>query len=363
MKHRINANYILGIIIITLFNTQYVNAQNDYLVSFSNPAQLWGNGIERIIEEAYRQFFITRIIGARVMNIRLPFAMNNERDAMLETKISYIGGGKANPQTLWSVINEILDSKDFSDYINALSSGREKVIIFDIAERKWSVSSDRLLIARMKSGSYIGLPHRPYILTSGKGAQESDVYNYLYCIGNVGIDCSGFVWHILSYIGEAGGINLGSILSPALGVPRGGDPALYAGTSFFNSGIPQIISINDEIRNLQPADILLFRDMDGTVSHSAIIQSIDFTKGIIRYLHCTNTASPEERGVHDSYIYFDPANTSISLKDPSLRWTKKRFGAFHGETVDFADDGERYRYRLNGGGRVVRIRALESLTW
>jgi len=348
-------------IILFLFSTQNAAAQEDYLTSFSDPALLWGNGIERVIEEAYRQFFITRIIGGRVMNIRLPFAMNSERDAMLETGIEYIGGGKAGPQTLWPVIEEILESQDFADYINALSSGREKIIIFDIPEQRWTMSTDLFLIARMKSGSYSGLPHRPYVLASGRGALESDVYNYLYCIGSVGIDCSGFVWQILTYIAEAGGINLGSVLSPVLGVPRGGDPAKFAGTSFFASPSAQILTISDEIRNLQPADILLFRDIDGVIGHSAIIQSIDWSRGIIRYLHCTNIASPEERGVHDSYIYFDPSNTAVSLKDSSLRWTKKRFGAFPGEAVDFIDDGERFRYRLNGGGRVVRIRALVSI--
>jgi len=328
------------------------------LISFSDPSLLWGNGIERVIEDAYRQFFITRIINGKVMNIRIPFAMNNERDMMIEGSITYIGAGKGNPQMLKTAMERILDSSDFQRYISALSSGREKVVIFDLAERTWAMSSDLFLIAQLKSGSYAGLPHRPYALTSGRGATESDVYNYLYCIGNVGIDCSGFVWQILSYIGNAGGINLGAVLTPALGVPSGGNPALYVGTSFYNSSSTQIIPVNDEIRNLRPADILLFRDFEGTIVHSAVIQSIDWTRGVIRYLQCNNIAPSEERGVHEAFIYFDPSNTSMSLKDPSLHWTKKRFGAFAGEYIPFADDGERYRYRLNGGGRVVRLRAL-----
>jgi hypothetical protein len=333
-------------------------AQTNHLASFSDPSQIWGNGIERVIEEAYRQFFRTRIIDGRVMNIRLPFAMNNDRDIMLGRKINIVGEGKGNPQVLWPLIEEILDSREFAEYIEALSSGREKIIIFDIPERRWSIQTDLFIIARIKAGSYRGLPHRPYVLTSGRGALESDVYNYLYCIGSIGIDCSGFVWHILTYIARQGGIDLGAILSPVLGVPQGADPALYAGTAFFNSRNPQIISVNDEIRNLRPADIILFRDINGVVVHSAIIQSIDWVNGIIRYLQCNNIAPQEERGVHDSFIYFDPSNTAISLKDPSLYWTKKRFGAFAGEEIPFADDGERYRYRLNGGGRVVRLRAL-----
>jgi hypothetical protein len=294
------------------------------------------------------------------MNIRLPFAENNERDILLEKGWDFYGGGKASPDTLWTVIEEILDSQPFHEYISALSTGREKVFIFDIPGQKWSVSEDLFDIARMKAGSYRGLPHRPYILTAGRGALESDVYNYMYCIGHVGLDCSGFVWYILSYIGQQGGVDLGRTLSAALGVPRGADPARYAGTSFFNSRSSQIIAVNDEIRNLRPADIILFRSFNGSMAHSAIIQSIDFTRGIIRYVQCTDEAPLSERGAHESYIYFDPANPGVSLSSPSLQWTQKRFAPFPGEKDSpFSDDGERYRaYKGLGGGKVVRLRAL-----
>jgi len=345
-----------------LLSNVQIFAQENHLASFSDPARLWGNGIERVIEEAYRQYFKTRIIGDRVMNVRIPFAMNNERDLLLESGWRIHGDGKGNPDMLWPIIDRILDSADFAEYINALSSGNEKVIIFDIKDRKWTVTAERFIIARIKAGSYTGLPHRPFVLTSGKGALESDVFNYLFCVGHVGIDCSGFVWQILAYIGRRGGIDLGKTLSQALGAPPGADPARYAGTSFYNSRNPQVISINDEIRNLRPADVLLFRDFDGTIVHSAIIQSIDWEGGVIRYLQCNSVAPPQERGVHEAFIHFNPANTAVSLKDPSLHWTKKRFGAFPGEEVPFIDDGERYRYRLNGGGRVIRIRALIPVT-
>lgn len=333
-------------------------AITDPLVSFSDPSHLWGNGIERVIEEAYRQFFTTRIIDGRVMTIRIPFAMNNDRDLLTESRMQIAGDGKGSPQMLWAIINEILDSREFEEYIAALSSGREKVFIFDMIEQKWSVSTDIFLIARIKAGTFRGLPHRPYILTSGRGALESDVYNYLYCIGLVGVDCSGFVWHILDYVARQGGLDLGRVLASALGVPRGADAALYAGTSFFGSRSNQLIQVNDEIRNLRPADVLLFRDIDGVIVHSAVVQSIDWTKGIIRYLQCNNVAAPHKRGVHESFIHFDPANPAATLKDPSLHWTNKRFAPFPGEEIPFADDGERYRHRINGGGKVVRLRAL-----
>jgi len=242
--------------------TQVCTAQTDSLVSFSDPSKIWGNGIERVIEEAFRQCFKTRIIDGRIVNIRLPFAENHERDILLDSGWDFFEGGKGSPEILWPVIEEILDSQSFKEYISALSSGRERVFIFDILKQSWSFSDDLFDIARMKAGSYRGLPHRPYILTTGKGALESDVYNYLYCIGRIGLDCSGFVWYILSYIGQQGGIDLGRTLSAALGAPRGADPARYAGTAFFNSRSQQLTSVNDEIRNLRPADIILFYSVD-----------------------------------------------------------------------------------------------------
>jgi hypothetical protein len=212
----------------------------------------------------------------------------------------------------------------------------------------------------MKAGAYRGLPHRPYVLVSGKGIEETDVYNYLYCVGLAGMDCSGFVWHILSYIASQGGLDLGRTLSRSLGVRRGNDPSWYAGTAFFNSKSSQIVSVTDEIRNLKPADILLFRSADGSMSHSALIQSVDFSAGVIRYLQNTDEAPLSERGAHESLIYFDPRDTRVSLHDPALRWTQKRYAPFPGEKDSpFSDDGERYRaFPELGGGRTVRLRAL-----
>ena len=365
MRLIIQSNYrpivlSLAVILFVHASAPFCAAQNDHLASFSDPSRLWGNGVERVIEEAYRLCFITRIIDGKIMNIRLPFAENNERDKLTDASWDFYGNGKAGPDVLRPVIEEILDSKAFDEYINALSSGREKVFIFDIPAQKWSTSADLFDIARMKAGSYRGLLHKPYVLTSGKGALESDVYNYLYCIGHVGMDCSGFVWHVLNYIGKQGGIDLGKTLRQALGAPRGADPAWYVGTSFFNSKSTQVIAVNDKIRDLRPADIVLFRGENGGMAHSAVIQSIDFNRGVIRYLQCTDEAPLAERGVHESYIYFNPARTDISLSDTDLKWTQKRFAPFPGEKDSpFSDDGERYRaYGEHGGGRVVRIRAL-----
>jgi hypothetical protein len=155
-------------------------------------------------------------------------------------------------------------------------------------------------------------------------------------------------------------VDLGRTLGRALGVKNGDDPSWYAGTGFYNSKTPQIVSVKDEIASLCPGDILLFRGEDGEMAHSAIVQSIDLNAGIVRYLQCTDEAPLAERGVHDSYIRFNPSHPNISLNDLSLTWTQARYPPFPGEkSSPFSDDGERFRaYPEQGGGRIVRIRAL-----
>jgi len=330
------------------------------LAAFSDPSRVWGAGVERVIEEAYRLCFYTRILGGKVMNLRMPFAQDYERDKLTGSEWGFLGGGKGNPAFLWERIKEILDTDDFKTYTETLSDGKEKVIIFDIPSQTWSVSTDLFDIARMKAGSYRGLLHRPYVLVTGRGLEDTDVYNYLYCIGLTGMDCSGFVWHVQSYIAAAGGVNLGRTLARVLGAKNGEDPSRYAGTAFYNSNSSQIIPVKDEIRSLHPGDIMLFRAEDGGMSHSAVIQSINYETGTIRYLQCTDEAPPAERGVHESFIHFNPKNASLSLSDPSLVWTQSRYRPFPGEKPSpFSDDGARYRaYPELGGGRVVRLKAV-----
>ncbi|MDR1247778.1 MAG: peptidoglycan endopeptidase [Treponema sp.] len=326
------------------------------LAAFADPARVWGGGVESVIEEAYRQCFRTWILDGRVMNLRMPFAQNNERNQLSERSWEFLGGGKANPADLWRSITEILDSEDFRNYREILSDGREKVMILDIPTKTWTCSQDLFDIARMKAGAYRGLPHRPYVLVDGQGIAEADVYNYLYCIGWTGMDCSGFVWHTLAYVAAKGGLDLGRTLRRAVG-GNGGELSYYVGTWFFNSRSRELIPVNHEIRNLRPGDVLLFRGSSGAMVHSAIIQSVDREKGMVRYLQSTDEAPLDERGVHESRIYFDSARPETPLSDPSLVWSQNRYPPFPGEHASaFSDDGE--RYRAYGGGRVVRLRAL-----
>jgi hypothetical protein len=292
------------------------------------------------------------------MNLRMPFAQNNERDQLSEQSWQFLGGGKADPGSLWKSIGGTLESEDFRNYVDALSDGKEKVMILDIPTKTWTYSRDLFDIARMKAGAYRGLPHRPYVLVDGQGVSEADVYNYLYCIGWTGMDCSGFVWNALSHVAKKGGVDLGRTLRRAVG-SHGGDTAYYVGTWFFASGSREILAVKDEIRNIRPADVLLFRGAKGGMVHSAVIQSVDLKAGLIRYLQSTDEAPLAERGVHESLVYFNPARPATRLSDPSLVWSQSRYPPFPGEQASaFSDDGE--RYRAFGGGKVVRLRALAA---
>jgi hypothetical protein len=332
------------------------------LEAFADPAELWGDRVGAIMERAYRECFKTYIIDGQVMTLRMPFAQNNERAEIAGSDLVIIGGGKADPTLLWDQIDGIVDSADFRAFVALLGDGRDKVVIYDLPSQQWSISTDLFDIARMKAGAYRGLPHKPYVLSTGAGARATDVYDYLYCIGRIGMDCSGFVWHILQSTARAGGLDLGKSLRLALKVPKGADPSLYVGTRFFDSRSAELIQVKDQVRNLQPGDVILFRGSDGVAVHSAVIQSVDLATGVIRYLQSTDEAPPDERGVHDSFIHFDPAKPELSLKDPSMVWSQSRFPPFSGERASaFAGDGERYRaYPEFGAGKVVRLKAMAA---
>ena len=339
------------------------NTDTTFIARFAAPAEQWQRGTEIAIEEAYRQCFKTYIIDGRIMNIRMPFAENNERSALAETNLIIQGGGKSNPAELWNSIDRLLASEDFSSYLKTLQDGKEKVLIFDLASRRWTWTRDLFEIARMKAQAYRGLPHRPYVLHNGQDIESTDVYNYLYCIGRLGMDCSGFVWHVLTYTARKAGIDLQKTVQKALKLPRKLDPGQFVGTWYFDSKRAELEQVPDSINSIRSGDILLFRGSNGQAVHSAIIQSVDFQKGRIRYLQSTDEAPLEERGVHESYIDFDPNKPETSLKDPVLRWSQKRYPPFPGEKASaFSDDGERYRaFPEYGGGKVVRFKLMNTI--
>jgi hypothetical protein len=334
----------------------------------SDLAERWGRGVEAAIESAYRLCFRTFVIEGRIITLRMPFGENNDRSELAGGNLAIQGGGKADPRLLWEGITALLAGPDFQAYASSLSDGREKVIVFDLAKRSWEESRDLFLLARTKAGLYPGLPHRPMVLSTGAGLDAGAVYDYLFAVGGLGMDCSGFVWHSLGTVAKAGGLDLYKALGKQIGAPNAGTASLYIGTWFFTPNNRAFDLVDDRIEKLQPADIIVFRDEKGTPVHSAIIQSIDRVAGRIRYLQSTDEAPREERGIHESFIEFDPGAAGQRLGDAGVRWLQHREAAFSGEPAStFPDDGARYRAWTNegrfagtgrGGGFVVRLKAL-----
>jgi len=337
-------------------------------LNLSDLSELWGHGVEAAIESAYRDCFRTFVIDGRIVTIRIPFGENTDRSELAGTDLSVKGGGKADPAELWEGIGALLESADFHNYEQALDDGNEKVIVFDLSKRSWEVSHDIYLVARARSGLYPGLPHRPVVLSTGQGTDTGAIYDYLFAVGGLGLDCSGFVWHALSTVAKAGGVDLAKALGKYTGAPTRATTSLYIGTWFFTPNNKAFELVDDRISKLRPADIIVFRDQEGKPVHSAIIQSIDRKNGIIRYLQSTDEAPRDVRGVHESFIGFDPAHQDVRLSDLSLVWSQRREAAFDGEPASaFPDDGSRFRAWMNegifagtgrGGGFVVRVKAL-----
>jgi hypothetical protein len=335
----------------------------DFLSAYSQASEDWGNGIEAVIEEAYRRCFRTYIVAGKVITLHLPFAENNERSELAGKNLAVPWGGKGDPLGIWDQIDTLIGTPDFTRYTEVLSDGREKIVVFDLKTHGWSTTRDWFAIDQMKGGVYAGLPHQPHVLTKARGITPPDIYNYLYSVGRLGVDCSGFVWYVLTSVARAGGLDLNRALARFLGAPRPSTAAWYVGTWFFDPRNRNLEVVKDEVRNLRPADVLVFRGEDGTTSHSAIIQSIDMAGGSIRYLQSTDVAEQNDRGVHESLITFDPRTPSVSLRDPAVVWHQRRSAPFLGESgVDFWDDGQRYRaYPEYGGGAVIRLKMMKKL--
>jgi hypothetical protein len=316
--------------------------------------------VEAFIEKVYRQYFRECRIGDRSLGLRIPFGLNDERRGRRGYSQSFLLGAKGTPQQLWPYIDSVLGSSAFGRYVEALSNPGEKLIIFDLERRSYSVSRDSELIESLKAGRYPGTPTRIFVYRSGSDLTEADAYNYLYAVASVGVDCSGLAHHVQQSLALAWGMDLDRMLagqwrtSPTLVGRR-------VGLWFYDPASGYTVSVGDRIEDLRPADMILFRGSDGQLKHSAVIQSVDFENGLIRYIQSTDWAPEAERGIHESLIRFDPAQPRVSLGHHSVRWLQQVRPSFEGELEprDWQNDGDRYLwYPAGGGSVVVRLRYL-----
>ncbi len=315
--------------------------------------------LEYLIEVAYRQCFKTYWIAGQQLTLRIPFAENGERDF---TQSIFLGG-KGDPGELWAQVDALLDSDQFLEYIAALEQPGEKVVEFDLESGSYAVYFDPVLAELMAQGSYPGTSNLVYVLKSDCEITEVEVYNYLYCLGNLGLDCSGFVYYIQKSIAEAYAFDLDEALAESWRTAVAWVPQI-AGIWYFNPRSGYAEQVEDTIESLRPGDIFLFMGREHTYRHSAVIQSIDTAGGRIRYLQCTDWAPQQERGVHASQILFDPADPALRLSHPGVRWLQQVRPTFVGEPglEYWRNDGDRYRaYRKEGGSLIVRLSLIRQL--
>ena len=319
--------------------------------------------LEAVIENVYLLCLKDYEIQDKQVTLRIPFGQNDERYMVGEFSQQIFGGGKAEPQDIWKKIDSLLQSDDFQEYVDALQAPTEKVIFFSLAAGSWTVSTDPQEVRMLEHGHYPGDRIRVYVLKRDANISVSDIYNYLYCVGSVGMDCSGFIYYIQKSIARSLGVDLDRKLARLMKVPSEMVPQ-YVGFWPFDPFNDQSEEVEDVVANLRPGDIFLFRGHGGIFRHSAVIQSIDLDNGIIRYVQCTDWAPQEERGVHESFIYFDAANPEVSLQDSSVRWTQRIYPTFIGEpTLKYwKDDGDRYRTKWpTGQSLVVRLNLIKDL--
>jgi hypothetical protein len=319
--------------------------------------------VEGLIQKAFEDYVRDYTIEGRSYIVRMPFGLNDERRGSPRYSQTFFMGGKGSPEQLWARVEEVFASADFRAYREALDSLDEKVVILDLEKRRFSLSRDPALIASMTGGEYPGTSTRIFVHKNGEGFTEADIYNYLYAIASVGVDCSGFLYHIHHAIAAAYGVDLDRLLARKLRL-RPELVSRWIGTWFYDPAGGYTREMEDRIEDLRPGDVILFRGSDGSLKHSAMVQSIDLEESLVRYVQSTDWAIEPDRGVHRSTIRFDPFRPRANLDHYSVRWTQRVAPPFRGELEprDWFTDGDRYLwYTQAGGSLVVRFSELAEL--
>ncbi len=351
---------ILFFIIINFLITEnYINSSDIVQNDNKDDSTSSVYKIEDIIDQAYINCIKWIPVDGIYMKFRIPFGQNEER--FISQRIFY--GGKGNPQVIWPEIIRLTKTEDFRKYINTIKSEGSKIVVFNLIEKNWISFSEELEILDLPQDPYPGSKDTVYLFKNDSNLTSNDLYNYLYCVGSIGMDCSGFVYYIQKSITKA----LGTDLDEILGIRMKREPEYVShgvGLSLYSAWPEEWETVNDRITDLRPGDMILFSGWRKRFSHSAVIQSIDWAKGEIIYVQSTDWTPQYTRGVHKSYIYFNPDNPDISISDKSVRWTQRIYPAFIGEPGFryWRTDGDRYRsYKESGGSSVIRSKFVRNL--
>ncbi|UCF95891.1 MAG: hypothetical protein JSV89_11965 [Spirochaetaceae bacterium] len=319
--------------------------------------------VEQLIETAFQKYFRSYRIADKSLTLRMPFGLNFEREGGPGYSQTFYLDGKGTPEQLWPYIDSVLASEQFAGYVKAITSPGDKVILFELERQAYSLVRDQELFESLRRGSYLGTPTRILVPRNATELTEADVYNYLYAVASVGVDCSGFTFYIHDSLARAYGMDMSAMLGEKWRTsPK--QVGKRVGLWFYDPVSGYTETLDDRIENLRPADVILFRGSDGRLKHSAVIQSIDLQKGLLRYVQCTDWAVEPERGVHQSVIVFDPSRPQVSLRHYSVIWMQQVRPPFDGELEprDWLTDRDRYAwYPAAGGSLVVRLQYLAVL--
>ena len=310
--------------------------------------------VSAVLESAVDRYLRETRLGNVDLTLRIPFAENGERKDGNGYSQSVLGGGKAEAAELWARIDEIVAGEDFRAYAAAIAEPGPLVLEFDLPAASWGPSAEPGLVAALRRGDYPGTRTRIFVLAEGDELDAASVYDYLYCVGGIGLDCSGFVYGVERCLARFLDLDLDGSLAASYGRTKDEWP-LWSGIWLFTPRTGPATRVDDRIADLRPGDIILFRGRGGGFRHSAVIVSIDRRAGILRYAQCTDWAPLALRGVHRSVVRFDPGDSAARLGDKDTVWEQGIQPAFSGEPglIYWKTDGDRYRTLWESGQSIV----------
>lgn len=314
--------------------------------------------VEEILEEAYGLYFREHALGDKRLFLRIPFGQYGER---FKGQPIFMGG-KGNPESLWGKIDELLKDSCFADYQANLSKPGEKLILFSLPTKTYQIFWGEESVKKAKA-RFKGIEAYPYEIKGDSFCSEVDIYNYLYCLGRVGVDCSGFSFYFQRYLAFEHGVDLCEEIAKKWGVKDPKNIPLSIGTWYYNPKYGNTERVDDKILNLRAGDLILFPARRWEDSHSAVICSINLKSGVIRYVQDTDWVfDRKERGPHASAVYFDPSQPEKSLSDPFLTWTQELGPVFESETCPYGNETDHFRYLLPPyKGKVVRLKRIAEI--
>jgi hypothetical protein len=365
------ASFCAGFAGDTVLRTAYPESSASTAASLFLTRETSGESrFSAILDSAISGYFKSIDVAGSSLEIRIPFGQNGERGKGVFDQ-EFFAGGRAEPEASWARIEEVLASDDFRYYASALLEPGEGQLSFDLASASWSLESREEAEEAGPEGGPDGdvatskppfsRDARVAVTHRGPALDESAIYDYLYCVARIGLDCAGFVYNVEREAARALGFDLDASLAPLVGVDAD-RVRLMVGLWAFDPASGLSERVGEKLGEIRPGDIFLFRGKDGRFGHCAVVVSIDCGSGVLRYAQDTDWAPETERGVHESFILWTNGRGDLSLADPELRWLQSVRSAFPGEDAPMWDnDGERYRTEWpQGRSIVVRLLAMRE---